>query len=237
MSEKYFRFKQFIINQENVAMKVGTDAVILGAWVNPQNAKKILDVGSGTGIIALMLAQKSNAVIDAVEIDKDSYLQAKENFENSKWRKRINVYNESFQEYSKKISFKYDIIVSNPPYFINSYKSVSEEKNKAKHNVNLSFDELIKYSSNILKPSGMLYLIIPSDSLQKVVLMAEEEKLYCNEVLNVFPKPRSKAKRAVLKLEFVKKKLIEEKLTVENNERHDYTDEYKNLTKVFYLFL
>ncbi|MFA6923834.1 MAG: methyltransferase [Bacteroidales bacterium] len=237
MSEKYFRFKQFVINQENAAMKVGTDAVILGAYVNPQNAKKILDVGTGTGIIALMLAQKSDAVIDAVEIDKNSFLQAKENFENSKWEKRINVYNESFQEYSKKISFKYDIIVSNPPYFVNSYKSIFEEKNITKHNVNLSLNELIECSTNILDCSGIIYLIIPSDNLQKIVLLAEKEKLYCNEVLNIFPKPYSKPKRAVLKFEFVEKKLIEKKLTLENEERHDYTDEYKNFTRDFYLFL
>lgn len=218
-------------------MKVGTDAVILGAWVNPQNAKKILDVGTGTGIIALMLAQKSDAVIDAVEIDKNSFLQAKENIENSKWRKRINVYNESFQEYSKKIPFKYDIIISNPPYFVNSYKSIFEEKNKAKHNVNLSFNELIIYSTDILDPLGVLYLIIPSDDLQKIISIAEKERLYCNEILNIFPKPRSKPKRTILKSEFVKKKLIEENLTVENGERHEYTDEYKNLTGDFYLFL
>ena len=218
-------------------MKVGTDAVLLGSWVNPSIAKNILDVGTGSGVVALMLAQKSNAKIDAIEIDENSYLQAKENFENSKWSDRLKSINESLQSYQKKTDKKYDLIVSNPPYFVNSLKSNIEQKNIARHNINLTFEELIFCSAQLLSNSGSLYLIIPSNEAQNIINISEKNKLYCTEKLDIKPKESSDPKRSILKFETVQKKLICHFLTIEHSERHDYTEEYKELTKDFYLNL
>src|ERR1043166_5945137 len=117
MGETSFRFRQFTVHQDKCAMKVGTDAVLLGAWVNPGSAKRILDIGTGTGLIALMLAQKSTAKIDAVDIDEEAFLQARENFRISPWFQRLGIYHQTFQEFAQENSDKYDLIVSNPPYF------------------------------------------------------------------------------------------------------------------------
>src|SRR5664280_2075596 len=119
---KWFEFKQFRVEQSKAAMKVGTDGVILGAWTSVDNASRILDVGTGTGLIALMLAQRSNAAIDAVEIDDDAYCEAKFNFEQSPWKERLKIFHSDFNAFSKEYGHQYDLIVSNPPFFIDSLK-------------------------------------------------------------------------------------------------------------------
>ena len=128
MPNDYFKFKQFTIHQDKCAMKVGTDGVLLGAWAECANAKGILDIGTGTGLIALMIAQRSNAKIDAVEIDETASKQAKENIKKSLWNDRIEILNISFQDFSKSTNEKYDLIVSNPPYFQNSLYAPDEKR-------------------------------------------------------------------------------------------------------------
>ncbi|HYX05427.1 MAG TPA: methyltransferase, partial [Bacteroidales bacterium] len=134
MSQSGFRFKQFTIIQDKTAMKVGTDGVLLGAWTRPEKAASILDIGTGTGLIALMMAQKSKALITAVEIDKDAADQAQQNTENSPWHERIQVHQSSVQEFSANFGKKFDLIISNPPYFHQSFKNPGIKRSLARHN-------------------------------------------------------------------------------------------------------
>src|SRR5436190_6902240 len=143
MSETTFRFKQFTIHQDKCAMKVGTDSVLLGSWVDTAQATDILDIGTGSGIIALMLAQKSFAQIDAIDVDGNACEQAEENFKSSPWMDRLHVIHQSFQDYATGTEKKYDLIVSNPPYFQDAFKPAEESKLKAKHGDLLCFAELV----------------------------------------------------------------------------------------------
>ena len=234
-----FKFKEFSIHQDKTAMKIGTDAVLLGAWVFLENEiDSILDVGSGTGIIALMLAQRSFALtIDAVEIDNDAYEQTVTNFENSNWGDRLYCYHSSFQNFAKEIADEdetYDLIISNPPFYTDEFESENDARNKARFTSSLSFNELLKGVSKILSKKGKFAVIIPFKEEQGFVELAKENNLFLNRVCHVKGNPSSAFKRSLLEFSFEDKKLIKENLTIEIK-RHQYTDEYINLTKDFYL--
>ncbi len=157
----WFEFKQFRIEQQKAAMKVGTDGVLLGAWTPIVDAQRILDVGTGTGLIALMLAQRSNARIDAVEIDKLASEEAEFNFAQSPWNDRLNVFNTNFQVFVNLPFVPYDLIVSNPPFFINSLKTKCAALSVARHDEMLSFDQLITGAKRLLSNTGRFCVIIP----------------------------------------------------------------------------
>ncbi|WP_438977525.1 tRNA1(Val) (adenine(37)-N6)-methyltransferase [Polaribacter sp.] len=234
-----FKFKEFSIHQDKTAMKIGTDAVLLGAWVFLENEiDSILDVGSGTGIIALMLAQRSFALtIDAVEIDNDAYEQTVTNFENSNWGDRLYCYHSSFQNFADEIAEEdetYDLIISNPPFYTDEFESKNDARNKARFTTSLSFNELLKGVSKILSKKGKFTVIIPFKEEQGFVELAKENNLFLNRVCHVKGNPSSAFKRSLLEFSFEDKKLIKENLTIEIK-RHQYTDEYINLTKDFYL--
>ena len=234
-----FKFKEFSIHQDKTAMKIGTDAVLLGAWVFLENEiDSILDVGSGTGIIALMLAQRSFAlIIDAVEIDNDAYEQTVTNFENSNWGDRFYCYHSSFQNFADEIAEEdetYDLIISNPPFYTDEFESKNDARNKARFTTSLSFNELLKGVSKILSKKGKFAVIIPFKEEQGFVKLAKENNLFLNRVCHVKGNPSSAFKRSLLEFSFEDKKLIKENLTIEIK-RHQYTDEYINLTKDFYL--
>jgi tRNA1Val (adenine37-N6)-methyltransferase len=234
-----FKFKEFSIHQDKTAMKIGTDAVLLGAWVFLENEiDSILDVGSGTGIIALMLAQRSFAlIIDAVEIDNDAYEQTVTNFENSNWGDRLYCYHSSFQNFADEIAEEdetYDLIISNPPFYTDEFESKNDARNKARFTTSLSFNELLKGVSKILSKKGKFAVIIPFKEEQGFVKLAKENNLFLNRVCHVKGNPSSAFKRSLLEFSFEDKKLIKENLTIEIK-RHQYTDEYINLTKDFYL--
>jgi len=234
-----FKFKEFSIHQDKTAMKIGTDAVLLGAWVFLENEiDSILDVGSGTGIIALMLAQRSFALtIDAVEIDNDAYEQTVTNFENSNWGDRLYCYHSSFQNFAKEIADEdetYDLIISNPPFYTDEFESENDARNKARFTSSLSFNELLKGVSKILSKKGKFAVIIPFKEEQGFVELAKENNLFLNRVCHVKGNPSSAFKRSLLEFSFEDKKLKKENLTIEIK-RHQYTDEYINLTKDFYL--
>src|ERR1700745_3451644 len=144
MPGESFVFKKFTIFQRDSAHKVGTDAVLLGAWAQVEKARSILDIGTGTGIIALMMAQKSTAHIEAIDIEQSSYKQACENVKHSSWQERINVTQTSLQDYVKANDKKFDVIITNPPYFVDSYKAPDEERSHARHNDTLPFVDLIE---------------------------------------------------------------------------------------------
>ena len=165
MANSWFKFKQFTIHQNDTAMKVGTDGVLLGAWTKIKtDTQNILDIGTGTGLIALMLAQKtlSSSQIDAVELDQLAYQQAKENFKLSNWSQKLQAINQSIQEFTINTSKKYDLIISNPPFFRNSFASKNTQRQIARHTDSLSYDDLLYSVKKILLDDGIFQLSFPS---------------------------------------------------------------------------
>lgn len=236
---KPFQFKEFTVHQDKTAMKVGTDAVLLGAWCNLGDfPDTMLDVGSGTGVISLMLAQRSDAMtIDAVEVDGDAYEQTVENFEQSDWGDRLFCYNASFVEFAEEMSEEeeeYDIIVSNPPFYTDNYETEDLARNKARFTSSLSFEELLKGVSEILSENGRFSTIIPFKEEANFSKLAKKYNLYLNRVCRVKGNPTSEIKRSLLELSFTESSIQEEELIIETK-RHQYTDAYINLTKDFYL--
>lgn len=234
MANSCFNFKQFTIYQDRCAFKVGTDGVILGACADIRGKAKILDIGTGTGLIALMLAQRSDAEIVAIEPDFNSFVQASENIRQSKWSNRIRIENILLQEFSSRKE-KFDLIVSNPPYFIDSLKNPDKNKSVTRHNITLTQKDLIQGVSLLLEENGLFQLILPYTEGLLFIEDARKSGLYCNSVLNIRPVPSGQIKRLVLGFSREMKKPSEKFLTIENGRRHDFTDEYINLTKEFYL--
>ena len=236
---KPFQFKEFTVSQDKTAMKIGTDAVLLGAWATLEKyPDTILDVGSGTGVIALMLAQRSNAMtIDAVEIDENAYEQTVENFEKSDWGDRLFCYNASFQEFATEMQEEeetYELIVSNPPFYTDEFETTDEARNTARFTSALSFEDLLKGVTAILHPDGVFTTIIPFKEEENFIRLAKENNLFLNKVCHVKGNPTSEIKRSLLSFSFEKEEIQKEQLTIEI-ERHQYTDEYITLTKDFYL--
>ena len=235
MPNQEFVFKQFKIIQDKCAMKVGTDAVLLGSWVNTANANSILDIGTGTGIIALMLAQRSNAVIDAIDIDHNAYIQAVENAEACRWKNHIRVHHISLQEFSLNQDQKYDLIVSNPPYFVDSSKASGESRSNARHTDQLPYDDLLKGVLKLLQPGGKFYVILPTKESELFRDMAEQHKLFLTKLTRVVTRTDKPEKRWLMRFEFTRKSFSEDSIIIEADERHSYTDAYKELTKDYYL--
>lgn len=216
-------------------MKVGTDAVLLGAWVNPNLTKNILDIGTGTGIIAIMLAQKSTATIDAIDIDETACQQALENVNACKWKDRINIHSIAFQFFSREYKTSYDLIVSNPPYFVHSTKTPEDSRTFARHTDMLEFDELLDGVLQLLNPDGKFCLILPSKEGEVFRDIAESKGLYLNKLMRVRTRLDKPEKRYLMRFERTRKSFSEDSLIIEEQERHSYTDEYKELTKDYYL--
>jgi tRNA1Val (adenine37-N6)-methyltransferase len=236
MSHSTFVFKQFNIQQDKCAMKIGTDAVLIGAWVETKDASSILDIGTGTGIIAIMLAQKSTAKIDAIDMELSAYEQAAENVRFCKWNEQINVHHATFQEYNSRINHKYDLIVSNPPYFVDSSKAHGEERTHARHNDHLPFEELVKGVSKVLQPKGRFCVILPKQEAAQLRAIAERHGLHLSKLLRVKTKADKEAeKRHVMQFEFNPQSFSESTLVIEKDGRHEYTDEYRQLTRDYYI--
>ncbi len=231
--KQIFRFKQFEIAQEQTAMKVGTDGVLLGAWADLSKAKHILDVGTGTGLIALMCAQRQNdASIDAIELDPDATRQATENFNNSKWHQRLNIIQSDFNQFAT--NNKYDVIISNPPYFDEQSENPDKQRNLARHTATLSLNALIKKSKKLLKENGNIQLILPADKLSQLQQIIEPESLYINKICYVKGHHKAKIKRVLVKISGSQSELKEQYLIIEKS-RLNYTDDYIRLTRDFYL--
>jgi tRNA1Val (adenine37-N6)-methyltransferase len=235
MPNSWFRFKQFTINQEKCAMKVGTDSILLGAWTEFNNPISILDIGSGTGILSLMMAQKyPNANIFGIEIDENSVSQAKENIQNSTWGDRIHIIHSSIQEYSSPVN-KFDLIISNPPFFQNSLKAPDLSRSAARHNDEMTQEDLIKGIVNNLSNSGRAFVIWPVKEGEKFIEIAEKSKLFVNRMTFVKPNPSKIPHRVLIELSYLKMNCIADEISIENGKRHKYTEEYKLLTLPFYL--
>lgn len=228
-----FQFKHFSIAQENTAMKVGTDGVLLGAWSKIID-DNTLDIGTGTGLIALMLAQRTQtALIDAIEIDEVASKEAQENFNTSNWKGRLTIINKPLQNYTPQK--KYNSIVSNPPFFIDATKAPETIRNTARHTDSLSFAELIKSAKSLLANDGVFSLILPINEAEQFIQLAFEAQFYLNRKCLVKPNPTKAAKRVLMEFSFNESTILEEELTIETGKRHVYTEEYISLTKDFYL--
>src|SRR5690606_38783454 len=202
MIEKAFKFKQFTIEQDHCAMKVGTDGVLLGAWTSLENnPQTILDIGAGTGLIALMLAQRSAAKqIDALEIDEDAYEQCVENFENSPWADRLFCFHASLDEFAEEPEGEtYDLIVSNPPFFLpNETEHIPENRKKARFYDSLPYEDLINYATQLLSETGSLAIVIPFAEEEKVIAFAKAKSLFVNRITRVRGTEKAPIKRSLL---------------------------------------
>ena len=237
MSNHYFKFKQFTIYQEKTAMKVGTDGILLGAWADVYDTQKCLDIGTGTGLISLILAQKSKVFIDAIEIENEAFEQAKENISKSNFEKQIKVFFTDFQSFFKKNKTKYDVIISNPPYFKNSLKSNIQARKLARHNDTLSFEDILEGTSKLLNNNGIFYLILPYSEKDFFIKKAEFFKLFLQKATNVQAIKNKKYKRILLAFGKEKQTEIRENnIAIKDENNINYTSEFKNLTKDLYLF-
>ena len=226
-----FKFKEFSIIQEKSAMKVGTDGVLLGCWVTCEEMSKILDVGCGSGLITLMLAQRNlNSNVTGIEIDKIASEEAQLNISNSDWKDRIKIKNISLQQFNPQI--KFDLVVSNPPYFPQN-KSL-QRRDIARHTNALSFKELIENAARLLTGKGILSVIIPKSSEEYFCKIAVVHKLYRNRVCYIKGNEKSEVKRVMMEFSFFKSVVLIKYLTIERL-RHNYTDKYIQLCKDFYL--
>jgi len=236
MPYKPFLFKKFSVNQDRCAMKIGTDGVLLGAWaaVN-QNPFSVLDIGAGTGILSLMIAQRSNAEqIEAIEIDDNAFEQCTENFENSPWNDRLFCYHASLQEFADEIEDKYDLIISNPPFYSDDYKSQNQQRDLARFQDAMPFEHLIESVSKLLAENGKFSVIIPYKEEENFIGLSAEVNLFPNRLLRVKGNLESEVKRSLIEFSIKKREVKTEELIIETS-RHQYTDEYINLTKDFYL--
>ena len=235
MPNSWFQFKQVTIHQDKCAMKIGTDSILLGAWADTENTSSILDIGAGTGILSITLAQKTtNTNITGIEIDEDSVLQAQQNVINSPWSDRIKIIKCSLQEF-KSVSGKFDLIISNPPFFQNSLNTPDINRTKARHNITLTQEELALATINNLSASGRLIVIWPIIEGEIFIELIKNMGLFVNKLTYVKPNADKPSHRLLIEFSFQNKNIKESEIVIEGNIRHQYTDEYKNLTKDFYL--
>ncbi len=231
-----FKFKQFDIEQDRCAMKIGTDAVLLGAWTSIEhNPFSVLDIGAGTGVLSLMLAQRSFAeMIDAIEIDDNAYEQCVENFENSPWSDRLFCYHTALEEFTYEVEDQYDLIISNPPFYSDDYKSENEQRDLARFNDAMPFDHLLESVSKLLSKDGIFSVIIPFKEEKQFLTLAASFGLFPQRILHVKGTPESDIKRSLISFSFQKNTCDISELIIETS-RHQYTQDYINLTKDFYL--
>lgn len=232
MPNPYFSFKQFTVYHDRCAMKVGTDGVLLGAWAQVDTARHILDIGTGTGLISLMLAQRSNARIKAIDIDVDAVEQARSNVAASPWKDRIEVEWQDICHFTSEPLF--DVIVSNPPYFVDSLKCPDGQRNAARHTDTLDFRDLIASATRLLHPEGAFSVIIPTDGKEYFLTIATRYGLHLSRQTLIHTTPGADPKRVLLTFKLFSNECVTDDLTIELS-RHVYSKEYIALTKDFYL--
>lgn len=215
-------------------MKVGTDGVLLGAWVNVQGKSNLLDIGTGCGVIALMLAQRTerNARIDAIDISEKDFHQAQKNFLSSPWKDRLTAYHSALQNFNP--SKRYDCIVSNPPFFSNSLEPTDERRKKVRHTTTLTFEELILSSIRLMKPDGSLNLILPVKEGNRFIEIAVAQGLYCNRTTYFRTRRGKPVERILMELSFIKT-IINSSEMLLYEEGKTPSAEYRSLTGDFYL--
>lgn len=241
MSNHWFKFKQFTIHQDRCAMKVGTDAVLLGAWCNVDNpnnkesrtAAKALDIGSGTGIISMMIAQRNqHLIIDGIDVDHDSVVQAKENVKQSSFCNQISIVEADFT--NAEFKSKYDFIISNPPYYEEEVFCPDENRNNARHTTSLPFDLLVNKVAHLLNNEGVFSVIIPFKAAESFITKCSDNKLYLIRRTDIYTNPNKASKRSLLAFSPTQNTLVYDALYI-RNEKNEYTQEFLTLTKDFYL--
>ncbi len=228
-----FHFKLFSVKHDRCAHKVGTDGVLLGAWADVHAANRILDVGTGSGVIALMLAQRtlSQTKIDAIDLSLSDCEQAKENVAESPWPEKIKIFHVALQKFE---SEPYDLIVSNPPFFIDSAKPPAEDRTRARHTEALPSEELLAHAKRLIAPHGKLCAILPVTEAQNFMALAETQGWHCSRVCEFRARANKPPERLLFQLQLEKKEVEKESLILyENGE--EWTTAYKNLTRDFYL--
>ena len=233
MANDYFQFKQFTIRQGGSAMKVGTDGVLLGAWADVEGCERILDVGTGTGLIAIMAAQRAPlASVDAIEIDPLSSEQAASNARACPWSDRIRVHQGAVQDFHPAV--RYDLLLCNPPFFVRSTPTPERARTIARHCETLTHEDLLRVADRLLIPSGRLCLILPVPETQNFVRFARGREWFVNKLTNVFPTPLKARKRCLLSLSRRESPCQEDAIIIETEPRK-YHESFRRLIWDFYL--
>ena len=233
MSRQPFRFKQFSVSDEHSAMKVNTDGVLLATWSHVPGKGRILDIGTGCGIIALILAQRSHCRIDAIDVHKGSVEDAFRNFENSPWPDRLFAYHSSLKEFAG--SGRYDLVISNPPFFSKSLLSPEETKNIVRHDQSLRIQDLVEAAAKLLNRYGTFSVILPIQRFVDIDHTACRVGLHCRRKTLVFPRSGKPASRIMLEYSFNPvQKVADDALAILNSD-NSYTREYRELTGDLYL--
>lgn len=240
MANQYFQFKQFTIQQDACAMKVTTDACLFGAWVANKingldlNGKHFLDIGAGTGLLSLMVAQQTDANIDAVEIEIAAANQAKQNFEQSPWNNRLFLHNSSIQKFIPQ--HKYDFIFTNPPFFFNDLKSKNQARNIALHASFLSLDELLQFIENQLNKNSFFAILLPENKVEEFVIIATKYSFYLNEIMHVKQTENHNYFRSMLLFSNqINNSVLTNKITIKTD--NQYTKQFIEFLKAYYLYL
>ena len=228
-----FRFKHFQVEHDRSSMKVGTDGVLLGSWCDVSSAHRVLDVGTGCGLIALMVAQRNSiATVDAIDVDAASIAEATSNFGKSPWGNRLYAVNDDYCTFES--VEKYDLIVSNPPFFTNGILSPKEIRRNARHTQSLTFEQLIVKSKSLLTDAGILSIVTPTDAYKEILDMCKVNNLYVSNICNVFPMPGVQPKRLLWKIVKTPVQTVTDGLVIESSPGC-YSDDFINLCRDFYL--
>jgi len=238
MPNPWFQFKQFTVWHDKCAMKVGTDGVLLGAWADVEQAQTILDVGTGSGLIALMAAQRNPiAKITAIDIEESAIIQARENFDRSPWGNRLTAKPISLEDFAASTDATFDVIISNPPYFQQSLHSPNAKRTLARHATHLTPESLLSHCARLLSPDGSIHLILPISEGNNLLGKTDSYRLFCTRKTVVLPTPASAPKRLLITLKSCYEPTKNETLTIETGVRHQYSEDFVRLLQSFYLKL
>lgn len=230
-----FRFKQFEIVQDHCTMKVNTDGVLLGAWTDPTHCFDILDIGTGTGVIALMMAQKAEqATIVGIEIDEASSLEAESNVNNSVFRDKVKIINQSVQDFARLHPHQFDLIISNPPFFTGGTFSANENKANVRHTIKLPHGDLLLSVNSLLKPEGKFSLILPYIEGLRFIELAERSNLHVKKITEVRHRKGKNVERLLILLQKQKVEIEKDELFIMEEDLQNYSTEFINLTREFY---
>lgn len=236
MDTRPFYFKQFMMYHHRSTMKIGTDAVLLGRWADVENVSSAVDIGTGSGIIPLMLAQRGVQHVDAVEIDAQSAHEAKENFELSPWRERLDVACGDVRQLSETSPMKYDLVISNPPFFTDFFKGEQERRNLARHTDSLSFGDLCKSARNYMNADSRFALVLPMLESIKFKEIAGQNGLFVKRQLYIVPVEGKEPNRINMELVLKPTNCVSETFTIRKSDS-TFTDEYREFLKDYYITL
>ena len=235
MDSRPFFFKKFGLFHHRSTMKIGTDAIILGRWVEVSENDDVLDIGTGCGLLPLMLAQKGIKSADAVEIDDESCEEAAQNFANSAWNSRLSAINNDVKDYAAKCSKKYDLIVSNPPFYFGDNIPEKAKKGLARHTNTLSYKDLLQSVKKMLKPDGRFALVLPAIESKTFLKEAENQGFFLKKEMKIVPIEGKEPNRINMQLVVNQVDKVETETFVLRNQDHSFTKDYKDFLKDFYL--